>query len=158
MDFANKRINIKRTWQENRFYEPKARYSRRAVSVSDALIQELKIHQARQAVELPANEHDLIFTNEVGKPLDRTNLNNRIFQPALRLAGLRRVRFHDLRHSYTAALISSGENIKWIQEQLGHSSFMVTMDTYGHLLPEIEKDAAARLEAIFNPHKTMGKP
>lgn len=155
IDFVNKRIYVRRTWQESRFYEPKSRHSRRAVAIPDTLVQELKIHQARQAVELATNACNLVFPSEKGTPLDRHNLLSRILWPALKLAGLRRIRFHDLRHSYAAALISSGKNIKWVQKQLGHSSIMVTMDTYGHLLPDTEKNAAARLEAIFNVKDTV---
>jgi len=90
-------------------------------------------HQARQAVELAENELELVFPNEAGKPIDGMNLYHRIFVPTLKRAGLRHVRFHDLRHSYAAALISAGENPKWIQRQLGHSSIQVTMDICGHL-------------------------
>ena len=81
--------------------------------------------------------------------MDAVNLIHRIFEPSLKMAGLRKVRFHDLRHSYASALISKGENPKFVQRQLGHSSIQITMDTYGHLLPEVEKEAPARLERVF---------
>ena len=55
---------------------------------------------------------------------------------SLRMAGLRQIRFHDLlRHTYTSLLIAQGENIKFIQSQLGHASIQTTLDRYGHLLP-----------------------
>ncbi len=78
--------------------------------------------------------------------MDAVNLIHRIFEPALKMAGLRKVRFHDLRHSYASALISKGENPKFVQRQLGHASIQITMDTYGHLLPEVEREAPARLQ------------
>jgi hypothetical protein len=61
-------------------------------------------------------------------------------------AGLRRIRFHDLRHSYASFLISQGENIKFIQSQLGHASAKTTLDRYGHIMPNLENDAARRLD------------
>jgi integrase len=60
------------------------------------------------------------------------------------------MRFHDLRHSYASLLLSQGENIKYVQTQLGHSSPMVTLNVYSHLLKDSNREAACRLEnAIF---------
>lgn len=70
----------------------------------------------------------------------------REFFPALERAGIRRIRFHDLRHTYASLLIAQGENIKFIQSQLGHSSAKTTLDRYGHLMPNLENDAAKRLD------------
>lgn len=150
IEFIQSRIFVRRTLQSERFYEPKTASSRRSISVPQQVIAALKEHQARQAVELMENELELVFPNEVGKPMDGQNLSHRIFLPALKRAGLRQVRFHDLRHSYASALISAGENVKWIQKQLGHSSIQVTMDIYGHLLPEVERDASRRLETALS--------
>jgi integrase len=153
VDFNSIRIFIRRTLEPNKrqFLEPKTDNSKRAVTVPFFVMDKLKEHQIRQLVDLPENKESLIFPNELGKPMEHRNLIRRIFEPALTRAGLRKVRFHDLRHSYAAALISAGENPKWIQKQLGHSSIMVTMDTYGHLLPDIENNASARLEKALKP-------
>ena len=83
------------------------------------------------------------------RPLEPGNLVKREFLPALRRAGLRRITFHSLRHSFTALLIAQGENIKYIQSQLGHASVQTTLDRYGHLLPATHKDAAKRLDATL---------
>jgi integrase len=153
IDFKSNRIFVRRTWQEGRFYEPKSKYSRRAVVVPPVLMEALKEHQARQLVDGPISELGLVFPNEAGKPLDRHNLLTRVLWPALTRAGLRRIRWHDLRHSYAATLISRGENIKFVQKQLGHSSIQITLDIYGHLLPETEKDAAQRIETAFGEER-----
>ncbi|OMP66968.1 tyrosine-type recombinase/integrase [Domibacillus epiphyticus] len=63
--------------------------------------------------------------------------------------GLKRIRFHDLRHSHASLLLSRGVNIKVIQERLGHSSITLTMDTYSHLTKENEQEAVAKLSGIF---------
>ena len=74
----------------------------------------------------------------------------RHFQPGLKAANLPRIRFHDLRHTYAILLIDQGENIKYILTQLGHSSPMVTLTVYAHLLKPANQEAACRLEnAIF---------
>jgi hypothetical protein len=93
-----------------------------------------------------ASEMDLVFSNENGLSLDPENLIKREFLPALDRAGLRRIRFHDLRHTYASLLISQGENIKFIQSQLGHASAKTTLDRYRHLMPNLENDAARRLD------------
>jgi len=92
------------------------------------------------------SDMDLIFSNDNCLPLDPANLVKREFHPALDRAGLRRIRFHDLRHTYASILISQGENIKFVQSQLGHASAKTTLDRYGHLMPNLENDAARRLD------------
>ena len=75
---------------------------------------------------------------------------NRHFNPALKDAKIPRIRFHDLRHTYVSLLIEQGENIKYIQSQLGHSSPTVTLNVYAHLMKPVNQEAACRLErAVF---------
>jgi hypothetical protein len=79
-------------------------------------------------------------------------LPKREFLPALRRAGLRHIPFHSRRHGFTALLIAQGENIKYIQSQLGHASVQTTLDRYGHLLPATHREAAQRLDqTLFGP-------
>ena len=85
-------------------------------------------------IECPPTELDLVFPNEAGKPIDANNLVKRSFEGALRRAGVRKIRFHDLRHSYASLMIFQGEHPKYIQSQMGHASVSVTMDVYGHLM------------------------
>ena len=89
---------------------------------------------------------DLIFPNEAGNPINHSNMLWRHFFPALRKAGIKRIRFHDLRHTYASLLIEQGENIKYIQNQLGHSSPTVTLNVYAHLMKPTNQESAMRLE------------
>ena len=74
----------------------------------------------------------------------------RDFEPTLRRAGIKRIRFNDLRHTYAGLLIEREEHPKDIQVQMGHSSISITMDTYGHLMKAVNPDAAKGLdEAVF---------
>lgn len=76
---------------------------------------------------------------------------NRYFRPALKAAGIEQIRFHDLRHTYASLLIEQGENIKYIQTQLGHASPTVTLNVYAHLMKPTNQEAAKKLESmIFN--------
>jgi len=107
------------------------------------------------------NRLNLVFPNEEGLPLNNSNMRRRHFEPALTEAGIGHIRFHDLRHTYASLLIKQGENIKYIQSQLGHSSPMVTLNTYTHLFESVNQEAACRLEnTVFekNGSKTVAKP
>lgn len=61
---------------------------------------------------------------------------------------LRHIRFHDMRHTFATLLIAQGENIKFIQNQMGHASIQTTLDRYGHLLPESHNEVGSRLDKM----------
>jgi len=103
----------------------------------------------------PKGELDLVFPNQVGKPMDATNMLKRIWYPTLRRAGLPKCRFHLLRHSNASLRIEAGQNIKYIQSQLGHSSIQVTMDIYGHLMKPVNNEEALKLRATLSSSKTQ---
>lgn len=87
-----------------------------------------------------------VFARPDGRPLDPNDLRRQIFYKALSLAGMRRVRFHDLRHSFASLLIGQGENLVYIKDQLGHASIQMTVDTYGHLIPSSNRIAVDKLD------------
>lgn len=126
------------------FISPKTKRSIRGVFMSPRLKEALEIHR----ITAPSNPYDLIFCNKEGNPLDPDHLVSREFLPTLSMAGLRRIRFHDLRHSYASLLIAQGENVKFIQSQLGHTSIQTTMDRYGHLLPVDHSLVGARVDKL----------
>jgi integrase len=63
---------------------------------------------------------------------------------------LRRIRFHDLRHTFASLLIQNGESLAYIKDQLGHSSIKMTVDVYGHLVPGANRAAVNRLPSLEN--------
>ena len=142
IDWNSDQISIRRSIYKGEFVNPKSKNAIRRIVISPILRQALEQHRLIGR----KSEFDLIFPNEIGLPLNPENLIKREFHSALDRAGLRRIRFHDLRHSYASILISQGENIKFIQSQLGHSSAKTTLDRYGHLMPNLENDAARRLD------------
>ena len=91
---------------------------------------------------------DLVFPSPEGSILDPDNLYHRYFQRVLAASGLRRIRFHDLRHTFGSLLIQSGASIVYVKEQMGHSSIQVTVDTYGHLMPGANVSFVDRLDEI----------
>lgn len=138
-------IYIRRSYRpEYGFVEPKSARSFRAIYMSPELVKILLVQKARTN----GTGDSLVFPNGVGRPILHQNLVRREFEPALEKAGLRRIRFHDLRHSYAALMISLGENPKFIQVQMGHSSISTTLDRYGHLMPEASEGVGRRLDAL----------
>jgi integrase len=141
VDWNAKQIHVRRSYTGGHFYEPKTKYSRRKVDFPDALVLELKKWKLR----CPKGEHDLVFPTNEGTPEHPSNMLRRGFFPALRRAGLRKIRFHDLRHTYASLLIANKEEPKRIQSLLGHSSIKITFDVYGHLMPNAADGVADRL-------------
>lgn len=141
IDWFNNQIHVRRTYNNGRFYDPKTKYSKRKVDLAPELVLELK----KWKLACPKGELNLVFPTEIGTPESQSNMLKRRFHPALRRAGLAKIRFHDLRHTYASLLIDQGENPKYIQTQLGHSSIQITMDVYGHLMDNVNREAARKL-------------
>lgn len=97
----------------------------------------------------PHSEMNLVFLNSNGNYQSADNLAKRRFLPALNRAGIDKIRFHDLRHTYASLLIAKDVNIKYIQKQMGHASFEITMNTYGHLMPEVYEKSEKTINSLF---------
>jgi len=69
----------------------------------------------------------------------------RALESVLKRAGLPPIRFHDLRHSHATMLLTAGENPRVVQERLGHSQISLTLQTYSHVLPDLQTEAGERL-------------
>lgn len=139
-------------WQ---LQEPKTSRGRRVIKLPAAAIQALRTHRAEQNEERLAagpgyQNHDLVFAGSEGKPLHYRNLVRRHFKPVLRAAGLPEdLRLYDLRHTCATLLLQAGENPKVVAERLGHASVTLTLDTYSHVLPDMQQRAAERLQEVL---------
>jgi integrase len=114
----------------------------------------LKTHRRRQLeerIKLGADYQnlDLVFASEAGTPIQPKNLIDRYFKPLLEKAGLPNIRLYDLRHTTASLLLSAGENPKVVSERLGHASIVLTLDTYSHVLPTMQKTATDKLEKLM---------
>ena len=142
VDWKNNQIHIQRTFNNGAWYDTKTETSNRKIDLGPAMMTELK----KWKLACPKNKLGLMFPNGSGNPINHNNMVNRHFNPALKVAKLPTIRFHDLRHTYASLLIEQGENIKYIQNQLGHSSPTVTLNIYAHLMKPVNQEAACRLE------------
>ncbi len=107
-----------------------------------------RAYQAQQRLLAGSSwqETSLIFTNSLGKTLDGPTETHR-FQQVCQQLGFRRVRFHDLRHAAASLMLESGVVMKVIQDILGHSSIVLTADTYSHLSQEGLRQAGSLMES-----------
>jgi integrase len=136
------RTDSQRTYNNQNWYKPKSKTSARKIYLGPYMMRELK----KWRLACPPSELNLVFPNETGGPLNHNNVVSRYFEPALTAAELGKVHFHDLRHTFASLLIEQGENITYIQTQLGHSSPSVTLNVYAHLIKPHDQSAAKRLE------------
>lgn len=136
------------------FDEPKTTRSRRTMPLPQSTVTALIEHKRHQAEErLRAGsewqDHGLVFTTILGSPLNIPALTKQAFKPALGAADLPAFRLYDLRHSHATLLLSNGENAKVASERLGHSTIVLTLDTYSHVLPDMQRQAADRIEQLL---------
>lgn len=151
IDFRGKFLVVRRCFTRGRIEGTKTGKTRR-VDLSDSLLQELQsLKRKRQADYLAKGKNEIpdwVFCNQEGNPLDYYNLKHRHFEKCLEAAKLRRIRFHDLRHTFASLLIQNGESLAYIKDQLGHSSIKMTVDVYGHLVPGANRAAVNRLPTL----------
>jgi integrase len=136
---------------------------RRTVAIPRILCEDLAAYLAARSREAgrPLGSGEYLFTAPEGGPLRRDLLHKRYIRRAVLKAGLpESLRVHDLRHTCASLLIGLGAHPKVIQERLGHSSIMVTMDVYGHLFPSLNEALTERLDEVFRAarHWTTEKP
>lgn len=160
VDLVARQIEVRRGYSHGRFSTPKSHKSR-YVDMSDQLAQSLSEHrramQARFGT-LPATQvpiarggHEtvhLIFPNGQGGPSDGDNFRRRVFTRLIEQAGLPRMRFHDVRHTFASLLLQNGESLHYVKEQMGHASIQTTVDVYGHLVPGSNRNAVNRLDDV----------
>lgn len=145
VDFHGNVIRVRRSISNGEIQLPKTEKSRRAVQVGPELLKTLRAHKLRTGTRSA-----FIFTTKGGTLLDPDNLVKRVFEPTLLAAGIERhIRFHDLRHTFASILINEGANLKFVSEQLGHASIMITLDRYSHLIAERHDDTVSKFEKLL---------
>jgi integrase len=161
VDFHGRCIEVRQSFSRHRLTSPKNKLMRK-VDMSMRLVDVLKTNKTqmrenafRLGVEMPK----WVFTQENGKRITATSIANSVYYRCLDRAGLRKVRFHDIRHSFASILIQQGESLAYVRDQMGHHSIQITVDIYGHMAPEGNKSAVDRLDdesgaIIRNPSAT----
>ena len=152
IDFNGRFIEVKRSIVRGTISTPKSGKSRR-VDMSLQLTEVLKKHliiSKKKKLALGLGENlEYVLTNDKGFPLDKDNWRGRVFNKVLKKAELRKIRIHDLRHTYATLRIQAGHNIADVSNQLGHHSVKLTLDTYYHWMPGKKK---TEIDALDNLH------
>ena len=162
LDLTKRSATVRRAivWSQKKdigwhFDEPKTPQSRRTIPLPASTVTALIEHRRRQGEERLRvgsdwQDYGLVFATQFGNPIDIPTLTKQWFKPALVRAKLSAFRLYDLRHTHATLLLSDGVNPKVVSERLGHSTIVLTLDTYCHVLPDMQEDAARRIEkALF---------
>jgi integrase len=137
------------------FSQPKTRAGRRSLILGKKTLSKLRDHWSNQLEEKRFagdrwQENDLIFTSTVGTPIDQANLY-KSFKVLLKKSGLPDIRFHDLRHTAATLMLNHGVPAIVVSRRLGHSRVSITLDIYGHLIPEMQNEAAEMIDDLITP-------
>lgn len=165
LDFHGRFVHVQRNLSRGKISATKNGKDRK-VDMSSQLAEVLKdllsrrrAEALRKEMEKPAADRrdaativnevmeDWLFTTPTGTRIDPGNLL-KLFNRLLVDAKLRRVRFHDLRHTFASLLLAQGESPTYVKEQMGHSSIQVTVDIYGHLIPGGNRQAVDKLDDV----------
>jgi len=159
---SNRYILVQHNYVARQFTTPKSKKSRRVDLSRQLRGVLLGLRDRRMLNAFTAGKSsimdELVFPSPEGCVLDPDNLVKRYFLPAIEHAGLRRFRFHDLRHSYGSFLIQAGASLTYVKEQMGHSSIQVTVDIYGHLIPGADVSWVDRLDSQRKPQQIATNP
>lgn len=157
IDFNGRFITVCRNMSRGELGTPKNHKSRRVdmslqlTNILETLLAYRKADAVRRNPQakdkaLAAVMESFVFIREDARQLDPNDLRRQILYKALDLAEVRRVRFHDLRHTFASLLIAQGESLTYIRDQLGHYSIQMTVDIYGHLVPGGNRAAVDKLD------------
>lgn len=130
----------------------KSTTSARSINLDQRTVQVLRgqhdeYERIRDEVGRRWNDRDLVFPNRDGTVRNPQG-GSHAFDRAVARHGLRRIRFHDLRHTHATLLLKAGVNPKVVSERLGHSSVAFTLDTYAHVMPGMQPEAAEQFSDL----------
>lgn len=125
----------------------------RTIHIPNILVEELQSH--RQLIDYGKSKAgdkyidlDLVLPSKYGNPLDQRSIRRSFYHVTQKL-GLPHIRFHDLRHTHATPLIQQNVNMKLTSQRLGHADIRTTLNTYSHVLPEMQRTISEKLDDIF---------
>jgi integrase len=158
LDWQKKTLTVqrqaKRKDRQNGYFAPlKTKAGCRTIVLGEKTIEKMREHLNRQEDERIKvgdkwENNNLIFPSTIGTPLDQFNLY-RSFKGLLHEAGLPDIRFHDLRHTAASLMLNHGVPAIIVSKRLGHAKVSITLDIYGHLMPEMQNEAAEMIDDLI---------
>ena len=156
IDLENGRLEVRRSLEtingEQRYKAPKTSRSARTLALAAFAIDVLRRHRSTQAATrlmlgMGREEDGPVFATADGKPLDPKAFSKRFARLAKRTN--LKIRLHDLRHTYGTLALQAGVDLKTVSSSMGHSTITLTANTYLHASDALQRDAAARIDAIL---------
>ena len=162
IDFDNKLIFMRQTLSTDgsELQEGgKTFSSARTIHIPDVLVERLKEHKQvtdseKRKLGVKYKDFDLVVCTKYGNPMLPPNFRN-AFQQLSKKLKLPKIRFHDLRHSHATFLLTKNVNPKIVSERLGHATVSITLNTYSHVLPNMQKTASHKIDEAFNQNVTI---
>ena len=160
VDFEKGQILVKHQLQKRgttRYFAPLKNNKTRTITPAALVMQALAEEKRKQIIEKtvaaelwePIDVDNLVFTNEFGKYLVVLTVYKN-YKRIMKDLGLSDKRLHDLRHSYAVAALVAGDDIKTVQENMGHHSAAFTLDVYGHVTEEMKQESAKRMDSFIS--------
>ena len=151
IDFERKRIYV----EHSLYYiageglvlqQPKTTSGKRNISITNDVIEELKTYRIKKQAQLlkvgmKLNEEHFVVSAYGGEPVNPNTIHKQ-FLYDIKLAGSKRIRFHDLRHTHATIMLEIGESPKVVSERLGHANVSITLDKYSHVTPNLQTESA----------------
>lgn len=156
IDFGNSTLSVRQTLSHDGktlTSEAKTKSSLRTIHLPEDVLHALRRHrhlilQEKLSKGDQYKEHDLVVCTSVGTPVTPRNLS-RTWYRLLEQAGVTSIRFHDLRHTHATLLLKEGIHVKVVAERLGHSNTRMTLDTYSHVQPNMQAEAANAINTLL---------
>ena len=159
IDFENGKLQVLESVHrlhngEYQIKEPKTPHSRRSVSISESLkllLLEYKCEQEKAFGDIgkSLSPDNFLFSRlDNGLPFDPDSLT-KAFRLAIKKADLPYIRLHDLRHTHATLMLKAGIHPKIVSERLGHANIGITLDTYSHVLPGMQDEAAEKFDSLI---------
>ncbi|MET3320542.1 UNVERIFIED_ORG: integrase [Peribacillus simplex] len=155
IDFETQIIFVRQTLTQNAEIKAGAKNeaSVRSIHIPNKLVDELRTYRKQVLQEkllhgLSYHDNDLVICTRDGKPMIPRNFRKEFYNLTQKI-GLPKIRFHDLRHTHATILIQQNVNVKLISERLGHSDIETTLNTYSHVLPDMQKSVSDKLDKII---------
>lgn len=160
VDFENGCVRITQTLSsdgKDLLPYTKTKSGSRTIDLPEETVTALKMHWLFIRGEREKNRSyknlDLVVCTEFGTPTHKSNIR-RVFKSIIEKADIPKIRFHDMRHTHATLLLLQGVNPKIVSERLGHADVRITLDTYSHILPSMQKEVALQFgKVLFNDEK-----
>jgi len=144
VDFVNKKIMVRETWQNGQWVGPKTESSVRDIDMSK-IVEKVLFDQ-----KTLNGGKELVFCNKKGGPFDYNNVSKRIWYPTLQKAGLVPRTPYQTRHTCATLWLASGENPEWIAKQLGHTDTQMLFKTYSKFIPNLTRRDGSAFEKLID--------